>query len=137
MPINKKQISMFHTAKAQVGMTADEKEALLSGLGVTSTKELTQDMFDQAILHFERMGFTHTNKFYRPAGSKKRLISKIVAIREDIGVKDSYIDAIAQNMFKNKKGTPIGSYRWCTAQQLHKLVAALSYHQNRQKKASR
>lgn len=125
--ISKGQVKLFNTAVSKTGMTRIERQALLEGLGVTSSKHLTPVMLDKAMTHFEKLGFVFKRKFYRPTGSKQRLLSKVKAIQGDLGLSDSYVDAMAQRMFQ------VQSHRWLDARQLRSLVAALSYHQARRK----
>ena len=127
--ISKGQVKLFNTAVGKTGMTKLERKALLEGLGVTSSKRLTPAMLDEAMTHFEKLGFVPKRKFHRPAGSKQRLLGKIEAIRKDLGLSVSYVDAMTQRMFQ------VQSHRWLDARQLHSLVAALSYHQARTKTA--
>jgi len=135
--ISKGQVKLFNTAVSKTGMTKLERKALLEGLGVASSKRLTQEKLTEAMEHFEKLGFVPKRKFNRPASSKDRLIGKITAIRNELGLMESYVDAMAQRMFKNKDGRPVASYRWLNANQLHSLVAALSYHQARVRQAKK
>lgn len=128
--INKKQISLFHVAKTKTGMSDDEKAALLNGFGVTSCKDLKINQFNQVMKHFELMGFK-SNARFKKKGSKGLLLDKVKAIKLDMGLTENYINGTCRKMFKNSDGEPIEQYRWLTAKQLHKLVAALSYHQKR------
>ncbi len=123
MAITKKQIALFHVACQKTGAL---KEDILAGAGVTSTKDLTQAMFDEIMRHFESLGFKQTGRFYKPKSGNQRLLGKIDAIKKDLDLKDAYIDAMAKQMFG------IDFYRWLNGRQLHSLVAALTYHQKRQ-----
>jgi len=124
--ISKKQIGLIHVAKQRTGMTEDEYRGLLAGFGVTSSKDLSGAAFEEAMSHFEKIGFKPKNPFRKAAGGKQRLMAKVTAIRADLGLTEAYVDAIAQRMFK------VASHRWLSAYQLHKLVAALTYHQRKQ-----
>ena len=130
--ISKGQVKLFNTAVSKTGMTRLERQALLEGLGVSSSRYLTPAMLEEAMRHFKKLGFVSTRKFHRPADSKQRLMRKIIAIRDDLRLTDGYIDGIVQQAkFKNKNGALISSYRWLNAQQLYKLVQMMSYHQAR------
>jgi phage gp16-like protein len=133
MPIDNKKKSLIHVAKTKVGMSEDEYRAMLEGFGVASSSELSQTGFEAVMKHFEKLGFVARKKFNRPADSKKRLMSKVEAIKADMKLPAAYLDAMSLRMFKNKDGHPVASYRWLDAHQLHKLVAALSYHQKKKK----
>lgn len=132
--INNKKKALIHVAKAKVGMSEVEYRDMLAGVGVTSSTDLNFAKFEMVMKHFEKMGFTRASpKGYAgqarkvPVSSKDRLLGKIDAIRADMGLQRGYVDAIARNMFG------VDVYAWCNAHQLHKIVAALSYHQGRKR----
>ncbi len=130
--ISNKKKALIHVAKAKVGMSETEYRDMLAGVGVTSSKNLNQAKFDKVMAHFKKLGFKSRKRAQKPIGpisSKDRLLKKIDAILADLGLKRGYVDAIARNMF----GIDVVS--WCDANQLHKIVAALMYHQKRRKKA--
>ena len=132
MAINNKQKALIHVAKSKTGMTDDEYRAMLDGLGVTSSKELDHAGFEAAMRQFKSLGFKSTGRYRRPASSKDRLKAKVIAIRTDLNLTEGYLDGMVKNMkFKNRDGEPIASWHWLDANQLHKLVAALTYHQRR------
>ena len=134
--INNKKKALIHVAKAKVGMSEVEYRDMLAGVGVTSSKDLNFAKFEMLMKSFEKLGFkrrrgTHASpKGYAGQGaqglsSKDRLLGKVDAIRADMGLQKGYVDAIARNMFG------VDVYAWCNAHQLHKIVAALTYHQKR------
>lgn len=127
--INNRKKALIHVAKAKVGMTDPEYRDLLGRVGVKSSTELNDDTFTQVMDQFKRLGFKSNHKRSYKAGlkSKDRLISKIKALIIDLGLTNGYVDAIARNMFK------VDVYKWCNANQLYKIVAALSYDQKRKK----
>ena len=128
MSISKGKKALLHVAKGKVGMSEDEYRALLSSEGLTSAADsaFNAAKFDRIMQRFKEMGFVSTRKKrYRPPSSKKALVSKIIAIRDDMRLTDTYIDAMAQHMFS------IDTWKWLKPGDLHKLVAALSYHQKR------
>jgi len=131
--IKNSQKSIIHVAKAKVGMTETEYRAMLEGFGAASSSDLNQREFEAVMKHFEKLGFVSRKKFHKPAASKARLMSKVEAIKADLGLTAAYLDAMTARMFKNKDGAPVGSYKWLDAGQLHKLVAALTYHQRKKK----
>ena len=124
--ISKKQIGLIHVARAKTGMSEEDYRALLSGFGAVSSTQLSQAAFASVMRHFEKMGFRPVKPFRRASSGKQRLAAKVAAIREAMNLPEAYIDAMAQRMFK------VASHRWLTADQLHKLVAALTYHQRKQ-----
>ena len=149
MTINNKKKALIHVAKAKVGMSEVEYRDMLAGVGVTSSKDLNFAKFEMVMGHFKKLGFkrrTHASPTHAspkasgfakatqdktqgkgPVSSKDRLLGKIDAIRADMGLQKGYVDAIARNMFG------VDVYAWCNAHQLHKIVAALSYHQKRKR----
>jgi phage gp16-like protein len=137
MPIDNKKKALIHVAKSKVGMSETEYRDMLAGVGVESSKNLNQAKFDKVMAHFKKLGFKKRKAQRQkaegrrgkagPVSSKDRLLKKIDAILADLGLKRGYVDAIARNMFK------IDVVSWCDAHQLHKIVAALSYHQRRER----
>lgn len=124
--LNKKQTALIHVARNKTGMSEDDYRALLAGLGVESSRDLTQRQFDAAMRHFEKLGFTPRRK--KPVASKERLLKKIQAQIDAMGLSWNYVHGIAGNMFG------ISRVQWCSAHQLHSIVAALTYHQKRRQK---
>lgn len=123
--LNNKQKAVIHVAKAKVGMTEDEYRALLSSFGVDSSNYLDVKSFQIIMNHFEKLGFKSTFAQNRSKSSRTRLLGKVVAIKTAMQLTDIYINAIVQRMFK------VDSYKWLDADQLHKLVAALTYYQRK------
>lgn len=134
--INNKQKALIHVAKSQVGMSEEEYRSMLEGVGVSSSTELSYRGFDQVMQRFEALGFvsrrkskgqrrTRLRSASSAAASKEALIGKIAAILADLKLSWSYADGVAKRMFR------IEFVQWCDAEQLHKVVAALMYHQKR------
>lgn len=123
--LTRKQLSIVHVAKARTGMSDEDYRALLSRFDVETSKDLTVPQFSEMMAHFEGLGFRPATSFKRAVGSRERLSEKVKAIMADMGLKDAYVDGMARRMFK------VDAWRWLSAQQLHKLVAALTYHQRR------
>lgn len=124
--LSRKQTAVIHVAKGKIGMDEEEYRALLSAYGVESSVHLNDQSFHDIMKYFEKLGFK--SKFAekaKPPESKTRLMSKIYAIRSAMNLTEDYIDAIARRMYR------VDSYKWLDASQLHKLVAALSYHQRK------
>lgn len=122
--ITKSQKALLHIAKTQVGMTEDEYRDLLKSVGALSSADpdFTKAKLDQVMKQFKALGF---KKKAGGVKSKEKLLKKVDAILKDLGLKRGYADSMARNMF----GIDIVS--WCDADQLYKLVAALTYHQMR------
>lgn len=142
MIISNKQKALIHVARRTLGMTDDEYRDFLSGFGVASCTQLDRVKFERVLKGFERLGFKRgagTDKPLKEGGaakprpyipaakSKDKLLVKIAAIRAELNLPRGYVDAISRNMFG------VDVYTWCDADQLYRIVAALSYHQKRQR----
>ncbi|BBO73436.1 hypothetical protein DSCW_08530 [Desulfosarcina widdelii] len=122
--------SLLHVAKSRLGLSDVEYLDILAnhGNGAQSSRDLNDHTFESVLDHFKSLGFVPKNKFYRPVGSKQRLLWKIAAILKELKRGDDYADSIAERMFK------VQSHRWLDADQLRRLVASLTYHQKRKRK---
>lgn len=118
---NKKAV--IHIAKMQTGMTENEYRALLSSVGVDSSKELTAATFDIIMQRFKKLGFKNQNQ--KTLSSKTLLMGKIKAMCASMELNTTYADGIARKMHR------IDKYAWCDANQLRKIVAALVYKKNK------
>lgn len=124
--ISNKQKALLHVAKAKLGMSDMEYLAMLDRVGCQSSRDLTQGKFKVILKHLETLGFVPKTKFKAPcAKSKELLTGKINAILNDLGYPWGYVEKMVKTMFG------LDAVRFCTAQQLHKVVAALTYHQRR------
>jgi len=127
--INNKQKALIHIAKQKTGMSDQEYRELLGSFGVASSRDLTHGKFDAVMKHFKGMGFKRKpGKPYKrlhPIGSKKRLLYKIEAQITEMDLSWNYVDGMAKKMFG------VDRVIWCVPQQLHRIVAALNYHQKR------
>ncbi len=131
MKINRKQVQLIQVAKGKVGMTRPEYEALLESFGVESSTDLKVSDMDAVMQRFGALGFDYSGGYKPVRSSKELLLGKISAMKNDLGLHDAYINGIA-----NKMNFGVSHYRFCTAQQLHKIVAALSFHAKRKKEAA-
>lgn len=129
MTISPRQIALIHVAKYQVGMTDADYRTLLAESGVSSSRDLTPKTLDRVMQEFKALGFVPRRKFKKPPESKKRLASKVEAVLADLSLPQAYADAMARHMFR------VDCWRWLDADQLHRLVAALTYHQRRKGRA--
>jgi len=128
---------LIHVAKSKTGMSDAEYRDLLGSIGLQSCVGLDQAGFDYVMAHFEKLGFKiratrrrprSRRKFNKVPESKERLMRKVGAVLADCGLTWSYADAMARHMFG------IDAVQWCNPDQLYRIVAALSYHQNRRKR---
>lgn len=135
--IGNKEKALIHVAKAQLGMSEEDYRAMLSSMGAGSSKELNHVQFDELMRRFEAGGFksraSKGKKFRRlpAADDRTPLLKKIGSILADAGLSHAYADGIARRMFG------VESYSWLNADQLWRLVAALSIWVKRKKKEGR
>jgi len=129
MKNRKSLLAKIHIAKKQLGLSDDIYRGILAvRYGVESAKDLKISELIDLCRHFEKLGFKPRPPKKRPSVASERepLIKKIVAQSHDLGVPiPEYANGIAKKMFG------IDYFAWCTPDQLHKIVAALSYHQKR------
>ncbi|MBU3952967.1 MAG: regulatory protein GemA [Proteobacteria bacterium] len=120
--------AMIHVAKKQIGMTEDEYRALLSGVGVNSSKDLNNKTFGDVMDRFKALGFKpkkssrQTDNLPR---SKSALMKKLEAIILDMDLDWPYADAIAKSRFK------VDRVQWLEPAPLRKLVQMMAIHQKR------
>ena len=110
---------------------ADKSVSRIPARTPQSSRDLNNQTFAAVLDHFRRLGFKIRRKPSRRPGvtpQKQRLMSKINAIQAELGLPSSYIDKVA------RKICGVDMVGWCDAQGLHKVVAALAYHQKRERK---
>lgn len=129
-------LAKIHIAKKQLGLTEDlYRDLLWERYGKSSAADLKVSELIDFCRHFEKLGFKQEppkkKKRPRVPEEKASLIKKIVAQSYALGVPvPEYANGIARKMFG------IEDFSWCTPDQLHKIVAALSYQQRRSKNVS-
>ena len=126
----------IHIAANQLGLNKEEyKKELIKGAGVESSLDLNNKSFSKAMRHFKSLGFVSKNKDYRvidnlPVGDRK-IMSKINAIRLDLGKSWNWVDGIS------KRQTGIEKVMWVKGNDLFKVLQALVIHQKRQGKGQK
>lgn len=125
-------LAKIHIAKSQLGLDDETYRAILARVaGVRSAKDLSPRQIGAVLAEFVRLGWVPkaTKKAGRKAPStaagKKALTSKIEAFLAEAGRPWAYADGMAQRMFKVER------VEWCNEDQLHRIVAALSYDASR------
>lgn len=123
-------LAKIHIAKKQLSMDEETYRAMLQlHGGVSSSKDLSPLGAARVLQHLERSGFKPkaAGKGARPNVTPDRsgLIRKVEAQLADAGRPWTYADGMAQKMFKVDKAA------WLDAEQLGKVVAALSYDAKR------
>lgn len=132
--ISKAKKAVIHVAKTQTGMTEEEYRDMLAGVGASSSTELTDATFDKVMSRFEQMGFRTTSKPRRrprksaglPLG-KREIMAKMEAILLDMDLPWGYVDGIAKKRFG------VDTVQWLEAEDLHKVLKMMVYHQNRKR----
>lgn len=73
MTLARKQTSIIHVAKAQLGLAEEDYRALLQrAAGVGSSRELDGWGFNAVMAEFERLGFRSGSKRHRPSFGGQR-----------------------------------------------------------------
>ena len=125
-------LAKIHVAKAQLGLDDDTYRALLARIaGVRSAKDLNTRQIGAVLAEFERLGWVP--KSAKKAGrtapkaapDRQALIGKIEAFLAEAKRPWSYADAMALRMMKVER------VEWCDADQLRRLIAALTYDAKR------
>jgi len=123
----------IHIAKSQLGLSKKEYRAeLLACVGVSSSLDLDQEMFAKTMRHFKALGYVSNANDFREIDNlppqDRKVMSKINAIRLDLGKKWKWVDGIA------KRQIGVEKVQWVKGEDLFKILQALVIHQNRHKK---
>lgn len=147
-PTRTRDLKLIHAAARQMGWDEDVYRAILERVtGKTSAAALGPRQRKRVLDEFARLGWnpkaapSHRapNPAPRPVAAeampltgpgwgKDRLLAKIGALLADAGRGWAYADGCARHMFK------LESVRFCDPDQLRRIVAALSYDQQRRAK---
>jgi len=133
--VTKKQMALIHKAKHAVGLSDENYRAVLESFGavtvngIATSKALTQGGFVGIMNHFHKLGFPWVPKGpdAHTASGRGPLLTKISAQLKDLGQDEAYANGIAWKMFR------ADSIRFLKPAQLYKVVAALTYAQQRQR----
>ncbi len=123
-----RDLRRIHAGQRFLGLDDDNYRDLLERLtGKRSAADLDPRQRRLVINEFYRRGYHPKN--HRAPGTvpNDKLMGKIEALLADGRLPWAYADGIAKKMFG------IESVRFCTSPQLHKIVAALSYNQQRRR----
>ncbi|MER2557697.1 MAG: regulatory protein GemA [Candidatus Competibacter denitrificans] len=133
-----RDLKLIHIAAKQMAWDENTYRAILERItGKASAAELNAQQRNAVIDEFVRLGWKiKSHKSHRKPGAvpedRQRLVWKIGAYLADAGRVWAYADGIARRVCK------VDSVRFCTPEQLHKIVAALEYDQKRrQRKANK
>lgn len=122
------ELGKIHIARKQLALDDDTYRDMLWTLArVRSAKDL-DDAGRQAVLdHLKARGFKARRKRGpTPAGDRSPLLNKVYALLGDRPV--TYAEGILRHMYRD---TAPARLEWATPEQLHKVVAALSYDKRR------
>lgn len=126
------KLSKIHIAKKDLCLDDDTYRALLQRVsGVRSAKDLSPRQIDAVLQEFDRLGWQSApakqagRKIATPATDRKKLMGKVNAFLAESERSWAYADGLALRMFKVER------VEWLDAEQLHKMVAALSYDAKR------
>jgi phage gp16-like protein len=125
-------LAKIHIAKKELGLDDATYRAMLQTYGgVTSSKDLTAIGAAKVLAHLERAGFKPKaaahGKRPRTTSDRAALIRKVEALLADAGRHWAYADGMARKMFKVDKAD------WLDAEQLGKVIAAMSYDAKRRR----
>lgn len=122
-----RELAQIHLGAKELQMDDDAYRAMLWSVArVRSAKDLDAGGRERVISHLKALGFRPKRKGRStPAKSRRRLIQKIKAQLTAAEYPDAYADGMARKMFGVER------YEWCNADQLHKLVSALTYDAQR------
>lgn len=129
----RRDLAKIHIAKKQLGMDdATYREMLFNITGFRSAADLDSKQRRTVIKHLKAGGYRSRPKSAKASGmgrttapDRAPLLSKIGAIIADLGLPWAYADGMAKRMFG------VDRVRWLIPDQLHKVTAALVYHQKR------
>ncbi len=130
-----RDLKLIHIAKKQMAWDENTYRAILERItGNASAADLNAKQRSAVIDEFVRLGWKiKSHKSHRKPGTvpedRQRLVWKIGAYLADAGRSWAYADGIARRVCK------VESVRFCTPEQLHKIVAALEYDQQRRRNA--
>ena len=130
------ELAKIHIAMKQLGLDRDTYEAMLWTIArVRSAGDLNAEGRHQVLEHLKSRGFTPVKRAVKPAAKlgvkpqvpadRQAQVSKIEALLADAGRPWEYVETMAKRMCR------VDALRFCTAEQLGKLIAALVIDQRR------
>lgn len=124
-------LAKIHIAKKELALDDDTYRAMLQSIaGVSSSKDLTVAGVNKVLAHLKRCGWkpktgAKTGKRPSVGRDRKALVGKVEALLAEAKRSWAYADAMAKRMFT------VDKVDWLNAEQLQKLVAALTYDAKR------
>jgi len=126
--VRNREIAKIKIAVKQLGMDdATYRDMLFTVARVRSAANLDWTGRKQVIDHLKSRGakIGWQGKPAKPSSTNAALIAKIGAQLAEMGLPWEYAQGMARHMFK------LAKLEWCKAEQLHKIVAALAYEQEK------
>ena len=127
------ELAQIHIARKDLRLDEDTyRELLRNRFGKTSAGDLDDHERGRLLAHFRDCGWRPKAPAGRSIGrqrgkTRSPYLRKINAILADTQRPWRYAESMAARMFSVER------LEWCTDQQLRKIVAALTYDQNRHK----
>lgn len=133
-----RQLSAIHVLKARLRLDDDTYRAILQRVtGERSAADLDNQGRSAVLNELRRLqgeGQRRQRTAVPPPGAPENvreglqaMTSKLGAMLADMGLAWAYLDGMAKRMFRVERAL------WCTPEQMHRLIAALAYHQKRMK----
>lgn len=130
------ELAKIHIAAKQLGIDRDTYEAILWTIArVRSAGDLNAEGRHQVLEHLKSRGFKPVKKAVKSTvtrgvkpdvpADRQAQIAKIEALLADAGRPWEYVEAMAKRMCR------VDALRFCTPEQLGKLIAALEYDRRR------
>jgi len=130
--IGNREKALIHVAKHQLGIDDDTYRAMLESVGVSSSKELDCQRFDEVMQMLRNAGFKPVHESarksgmqHRPPRDRLRMLAYVESILAGLELPWSYADGIARKMFG------IDRLRFCDASQTYKILQALIIYRKR------
>lgn len=118
------ELALIHMAAKQLVLDRESYEAMLwTVCRVKSARDLDAAGRHAVLDHLKGRGFKPRPKGRTtPSKDREALIGKLRALAREANVFDRYLDGMASKMFG------LSRFEFGTPEQLHKMVAAMSYH---------
>lgn len=123
-----RELARIHCVAKEIGLARDEYEDLLFSLArVRSAADLDDGARRRVIAHLQGLADRYDDWAFveRSPGDRKPLLRKMIVMLRQRGAGKRYAEGIAKRMFG------IERLELCAPDQLHKIVAALTYDQRR------